>query len=108
MWIEMRLLRYITNPSLKLGEVVVHALPAKQNLSFGWLDQAGQHLYCRTLAGSVGSQVSQNLTRLHRETDVPHRRCVLVVFREGSRFQHYDSALRAFNPCFDRISRTRS
>ena len=56
----MRLLRHVADAPLEGGEVVVHAASAVEDLAFGRLDQAGEHLDGGALAGSVGPEVAED------------------------------------------------
>ena len=77
--VEVGLLRHVADAPLEGGEVLVHAASAVEDLTFGRLDQPGQHLHGGALAGSVGPEVAEDFAGLDRETDLADGGCVVVI-----------------------------
>src|SRR5437879_4619106 len=86
--IEVRFLRHITNAALESAHVLANVLSVKLDRSRRRLDQAGEHLHGRALAGSIGTQVAEDFPRTDHETNAVDNRYAAVSLGERSRFQH--------------------
>ena len=86
--VEVGLLRHVADAPLEGGEILVHAASAVEDLTFGRLDQPGQHLHRGALAGSVGPEVAEDFAGLHRKADLADGGRVVVILRQRPGFEH--------------------
>jgi hypothetical protein len=70
------------------NQVLLDIFAVEKNLSVGWFQQADEHFDGGAFAGAVGSEVTENLSRLKAEVDALHSEHRAVILRESSRFEH--------------------
>ena len=86
--VEVGLLRHVADAPLEGGEVLIHAAAAVEDLAFGRLDQAGQHLHRGALAGSVGSEVAEDFAGPTVKLTCADGGRVVVILRQRPGFEH--------------------
>src|SRR5687768_525020 len=70
--VEIRFLRYVSDLSFVCREIVVNTAAVEENVPRRWIDQPRNDFHGRTLAGAVGSDITEDLAGANREIDVVH------------------------------------
>ena len=92
--VEVRLFRNVTDSPFITLRIVVEPLAEERQRAARCLDQADHHVDGRALAGTVRTEIPENLTRADAEADLIDRQQCLVALGQVACFKHVTPTIR--------------
>jgi hypothetical protein len=88
MWIKLRLLGHVTEPTLVRHQVAMDGRASEPDLAGGRLHDAGDHLHGGRLPGPVGAQVARDFAGARAKADLVDGGDSGKAFRDVAQLKH--------------------